>query len=98
MEEAKEQFEQRFFAFWKAPKRKRLLAQFETSANRPIYSWSRGACALAAEAIRRWFDLYGFPVSLVEADVQGDRREHVLADIGGIYLDPLRIGDISLLA
>jgi hypothetical protein len=98
MEETKEQFEQRFFAFWKAPKRKRLLAQFEELVDRPIYSWSRGGCALAAEAIRRWFDLYGFPVCLAEADVQGDKREHVLADIGGIYFDPQRIGDVSLFA
>lgn len=94
----KEQFEQQFYAFWKAPKRKRLFAQFEKQANRPIYSWSRGACALAAEAIRRWFNAYGFPVCLAEADVQGDKREHVLADIGGIYFDPQRIGDVSLFA
>lgn len=98
MEEIKEQFEQRFFAFWKAPKRKRLLAQFDEIVDRPIYSWSRGGCALAAESIRRWFALYGFPVNLAEADVRGDKREHVVVDIGGIYFDPQRIGDAALFA
>jgi hypothetical protein len=96
--DAKARFEQQFYAFWRAPKRKRLLARFEEQADRPIYSWTRGGCALAAEAIRRWFAFYGFPVWLVEADVQGDKREHVLADIGGIYFDPQRIGDVSLFA
>jgi hypothetical protein len=98
MEATKEQFEQRFFAFWKAPKRKRLLAQFEECVNRPIYSWSRGGCALAAEAIRRWFALYGFPACLAEADVQGDKREHVVVDVSGTYFDPQRIGDAALFA